>query len=143
MASTSAFDAIGHAKTTEQSIDAVKPGVTALRGGGTAVLVGLPYGPAASIPTWDILRGKTFTGTLAGHSRPDRDFPMYVRWFKEGRLPLDLLVTRRYKLDQINEAVDALREGRDRRTRHPRVLAPRSETMAWWYPTSRPISTKR
>ncbi len=106
-----AFDAIGHAKTTEQSIDAVKPGVTALRGGGTAVLVGLPYGPAASIPIWDILRGKTFTGTLSGHSRPDRDFPMYVRWFKEGRLPLDLLVTRRYKLDQINEAVEALTKG--------------------------------
>jgi Zn-dependent alcohol dehydrogenase len=36
---------------------------------------------------------------------------MYVRWFKEGRLPLDLLVTRRYTLDQINEAVDALAKG--------------------------------
>lgn len=106
-----AFDAIGHARTTEQSIDAVKPGVTALRSGGTAVLVGLPYGPAANIPTWEILRGKTFTGTLSGNSRPDRDFPMYVRWFKEGRLPLDLLVTRRYKLDQINDAVEALSNG--------------------------------
>jgi S-(hydroxymethyl)glutathione dehydrogenase/alcohol dehydrogenase len=36
---------------------------------------------------------------------------MYVRWFKEGRLPLDLLVTRRYKLDQINEAYEALKNG--------------------------------
>lgn len=105
------FDAIGVARTTEQSIDVVKAGVTALRDGGMAVLVGLPYGPPANIPTWDILRGKTFRGSIGGSSRPDRDFPMYVRWFKDGRLPLDLLVTRRYKLDQINEAVDALAKG--------------------------------
>jgi Zn-dependent alcohol dehydrogenase len=106
-----AFDAIGLAKTTEQSIDAVRPGVTALRDGGTAVLVGLPYGPEAKVPMWDILRGKTLRGSIGGSSRPDRDFPMYVRWFKEGRLPLDLLVTRRYRLDQINEAVEALHNG--------------------------------
>jgi Zn-dependent alcohol dehydrogenase len=60
---------------------------------------------------WDILRGKTLRGSIGGSSRPDRDFPMYVRWFKDGRLPLDLLVTRRYKLDQINEAVEALHNG--------------------------------
>jgi Zn-dependent alcohol dehydrogenase len=36
---------------------------------------------------------------------------MFLRWFQEGRLPLDLLVTRRYKLDQINEACGALERG--------------------------------
>jgi Zn-dependent alcohol dehydrogenase len=36
---------------------------------------------------------------------------MFVRWFREGRLPLDRLVTQRYTLDQINEARDALAHG--------------------------------
>jgi Zn-dependent alcohol dehydrogenase len=36
---------------------------------------------------------------------------MFVRWFKEGRLPLDELVTRRYRLEQINEACEALAHG--------------------------------
>ena len=36
---------------------------------------------------------------------------MFVRWFREGRLPLDRLATRRYTLEQINEACDALAHG--------------------------------
>ena len=41
----------------------------------------------------------------------ERDLPMFVRWFREGRLPLDRLVTRRYTLDQINDACHALAHG--------------------------------
>jgi S-(hydroxymethyl)glutathione dehydrogenase/alcohol dehydrogenase len=36
---------------------------------------------------------------------------MYVDWFKRGKLPLDKLVSRRFTLDQINEACDALERG--------------------------------
>ena len=36
---------------------------------------------------------------------------MFVRWFREGRLPLNQLVTRRYTLDQINDACTALAHG--------------------------------
>jgi hypothetical protein len=36
---------------------------------------------------------------------------LLVRWFKQGKLPLDRLVTRRYTLEQINEACDALASG--------------------------------
>jgi Zn-dependent alcohol dehydrogenase len=55
--------------------------------------------------------GKIFRGAPGGSCRPDRDLPMFVRWFREGRLPLDRLVTRRYTLDQINDACDALAHG--------------------------------
>ena len=47
-----------------------------------------------------------------GDCRPDRDFPLFVRWYREGKLKLDELVTRRYPLEQINEAVDDLEQGR-------------------------------
>ena len=34
-----------------------------------------------------------------GASVPERDFPMYLRWHREGKWPLDKQVTRQYKLD--------------------------------------------
>jgi Zn-dependent alcohol dehydrogenase len=34
-----------------------------------------------------------------------------VRWYREGRFPLDKLVSRRYKLEQINEALSDLERG--------------------------------
>ena len=39
------------------------------------------------------------------------DFPEFVRWYKEGMLDLDALVTKRWTLDQINEGVADLRAG--------------------------------
>lgn len=106
-----AFDAIGVRTTMEQILAAARPGVIGLRDGGTAVLVGVPHGDPPSIAMREIFGGKIYRGAPGGTSRPDRDFPMYVRWFKEGKLPLDLLVSRRYPLDQINEACAALERG--------------------------------
>ena len=38
--------------------------------------------------------------------------PNYIEWFKEGKLPLEKLVSTRYdNLDQINEGVRALENG--------------------------------
>jgi S-(hydroxymethyl)glutathione dehydrogenase/alcohol dehydrogenase len=36
---------------------------------------------------------------------------MYVGWFLDGKLPLDLLVSQRYRLEQVNEACEALERG--------------------------------
>ena len=46
-----------------------------------------------------------------GASFPDTDFPMYLRWHQEGKFPLDRLITRRYGLEQINEACHDLHAG--------------------------------
>ena len=40
-----------------------------------------------------LFRGKVYRGAPGGCSIPDRDFPLLVRWFKEGKMPLDLMVT--------------------------------------------------
>jgi Zn-dependent alcohol dehydrogenase len=53
---------------------------------------------------------RQFRGSL-GAAYPERDFELYLRWHREGKFPLDKLITRRYTLDQINEACDALRAG--------------------------------
>jgi Zn-dependent alcohol dehydrogenase len=105
------FDAIGLGQTTEQMLAATRPGVNGLKDGGTAVLVGVPHGNPPTINPRDLFVGKIFRGAPGGSCRPDRDLPMFVRWFKEGRLPLEQLVTRRYTLEQINDACDALARG--------------------------------
>jgi Zn-dependent alcohol dehydrogenase len=105
------FDAIGLGSTTEQMLAATRPGMNGLKNGGTAVLVGVPHGTPPTINPRDMFVGKIFRGAPGGSCRPDRDLPMFVRWFREGRLPLDQLITRRYRLDQINDACEALAHG--------------------------------
>ena len=105
------FDAIGLGSTTEQMLAATRPGMNGLKDGGTAVLVGVPHGTPPTINPRDMFVGKIFRGAPGGSCRPDRDLPMFVRWFREGRLPLDQLITRRYRLDQINDACEALAHG--------------------------------
>ncbi len=106
-----AFDAIGVQKTMEQVLPMARPGIGGLQEGGTAILVGVPQ-TTATLNMRDLFSARTYRGTIGGSSRPDVDFPMYVDWFKQGKLPLELLVTERFKLDQINEACHALETGK-------------------------------
>ena len=55
---------------------------------------------------------KRFIGSLGGSGVPERDFPRFLAWHREGKLDLDSLVTARYALDEINEATQALKAGR-------------------------------
>ena len=106
-----AFDTIGVKVTTEQILSSVRAGGPgADNRGGTAVLVGIP-GPEMTIDPNLFVRGqRSYLGSL-GAARPLRDFETFLRLYREGKFPLDRLVTRRYSLSQINEACDALRAG--------------------------------
>ena len=52
-----------------------------------------------------------YRGAPGGIGWPERDYPRYVQWYREGKLPLDLLVSKRYSLDEVNEGVTALKNG--------------------------------
>ena len=106
-----AFDAIGVGQTMEQILQMARARLPGEREGGVAVLVGVPHGPMPTLPMHMLFGGKVYRGAPGGCSIPDRDFPLLVRWFKDGKFPLDLMVTRRYTLEQINEACDALARG--------------------------------
>jgi Zn-dependent alcohol dehydrogenase len=105
------FDCIGVRKTMEQILPAARTGVLGKRTGGTAVLVGVPQTPAELNMVDMLINEKKYIGSIGGSCRPDRDFPMFLRWFREGDLDLNAMVTTRYTLDQINEATDALSSG--------------------------------
>jgi Zn-dependent alcohol dehydrogenase len=106
-----AFDAIGLAKTTEQVILAARGRQIWEREGGTAVVIGVPHGAPAQPEMMQIAAGKVYRGAPGGIGWPERDYPRYVEWYQQGKLPLDLLVSTRYTLEQINEGVDALANG--------------------------------
>ena len=106
-----AFDAIGVRQTNEQILPATRGGGPgADNHGGMAVLIGIP-GPEMTLdPRMFVLQQRQFRGSL-GATYPEKDFATFLRWHSEGKFLLDKLITRRYKLDDINEACDALEAG--------------------------------
>ncbi|MEO5986473.1 MAG: alcohol dehydrogenase, partial [Candidatus Limnocylindria bacterium] len=55
--------------------------------------------------------GKQVRGSNYGSAVPQRDFPMIASAYLAGDLPLDLLVTERIGLDQLDDAFAAMRRG--------------------------------
>lgn len=105
-----AFDAIGVRVTNEQILPAVRGGGSgADNHGGMAVLIGIPQQEMTLDPRL-FMAQRTYRGSL-GATYPEKDFETFLRLHQEGKFPLDKLVTRRYKLEQINEACDALEGG--------------------------------
>ncbi len=100
------FVTVGVKGATEQAVKLMK------RNGGT-VLVGMPpSGVHATIdPAWLAADGQRILGSKMGSARPVVDVPKIVALYREGRLKLDELVTGRYPLERINEAVASARSG--------------------------------
>jgi len=108
-----AIDAVGLPETQEQILRAVRPGFSGRSRGGTALLIGITPPNAKAILDTNLFAGsRSFTRTSGGDCKPERDFPIFIRWYQTGKLKLDELVTSRYKLEQINQAVDDLEHGR-------------------------------
>lgn len=81
---------------------------------GRVILVGVPAKNARhpSFYTLPLHFKKVLTGSEGGDCRPEMDIPKLVRLCQAGRLSFDGLVSKRYRLDQINEAIDDLKHGR-------------------------------
>ena len=105
------FDCIGIKQTMEQIVPACRSGHFGADKGGTAVLVGVPGTPVELNAIDILINEKGFIGSFGGSCSPERDFPTFLKWHKEGDLDLESMVTERYKIDQINEAVQALQNG--------------------------------
>jgi S-(hydroxymethyl)glutathione dehydrogenase / alcohol dehydrogenase len=92
---------------------AAEQAISLLRKQGAAVIVGMPpVGVNATFdPGWLAADGQRILGSKMGGARLPIDVPMIVELYREGRLKLDELVTGRYSLDQINDAIASSRSG--------------------------------
>jgi S-(hydroxymethyl)glutathione dehydrogenase/alcohol dehydrogenase len=54
---------------------------------------------------------KQIRGTIFGSLNPRADIPKLLGLYREGQLKLDELITKRYRLDDINEGYEAMRSG--------------------------------
>jgi len=88
------------------------------RRGGTTVTAGLPPPEAALAVNVVSLVGeeRTLKGSYIGTCVPSRDIPRYVALYRQGRLPVDRLLSGVIALDDINAAFDALHDGKAVRT---------------------------
>ena len=106
------FDTVGLRITNEQILPSVRGGGSGAENiGGMAVLVGMPGKEMTLDPGHFMFHQRQFRGSL-GATYPDRDFSMYLRLYEDCKLPLEELITKEYKLDDINEACDDLEKGR-------------------------------
>jgi S-(hydroxymethyl)mycothiol dehydrogenase len=93
--------------------EAARAAFLCTRARGAAVLIGIPAAdavlelPALSIPRLE----RRVLGSLYGSSRAERDFPLLLDLYRDGRLPLDRLVSRRLPLAAVQEGVAAMRDG--------------------------------
>ena len=79
---------------------------------GKVTLVGVPRkGSNINIYSLSLHFGKRLSGSHGGEAVPNEDIPRYHNLFNVGRLKLQELITNRYSLDQINEAVSGMRKG--------------------------------
>ena len=99
------FEALGMKSTSEQAF-------RMLRTSGMATIIGMvPEGEVLEIAADDLLNDKVLRGSNMGSNSFRRDMPRYVDFYLNGKLKLDDMISRRIKLDQINEAFDEMKGG--------------------------------
>ncbi len=100
------FVAVGEASVINQAWDCLAPA-------GTCVLIGLPpSGSTVTFDTWALQHGeRVMRGCKYGSARTWEDFPRMVELYMAGKLKIDELITRRFSLEEANEAFRALAEG--------------------------------
>jgi S-(hydroxymethyl)glutathione dehydrogenase/alcohol dehydrogenase len=105
-----AFEAIGLKKAAEQAFDCLRPG-------GTATIVGMiPVGQKIELDGPAFLRERRVQGCSMGSNRFKVDMPKYVDFYLQGRLRLDEMITRRGRLEDVNDAFRAMKAGEVTRT---------------------------
>jgi S-(hydroxymethyl)glutathione dehydrogenase/alcohol dehydrogenase len=104
------FECIGLKIAAEQCFDCIRPG-------GTATVVGMiPVGQKVELDGPMFLREKKIQGCSMGSNRFKVDMPRYIELYRQGRLMLDEMITRRGKLEDVNEAFRAMKAGEVSRT---------------------------
>jgi Zn-dependent alcohol dehydrogenase len=101
-----AFVAVGSSRAITQSSQMT-------RKGGVTVIVGMPANQDAmfTLNADHLTEGRSVVGSLVGSTRLSVDIPRLIELYQQGRLKLDELITRRYPLHEINQAIESMERG--------------------------------
>lgn len=99
-------EAAGHPGAFETAVQITAPG-------GTTVTVGLPAPEAQAeiTPLTLTAEARTIIGSYLGSAVPSRDIPVYADLWRQGKLPVQELVSAEIDLEDINGAMDTLADG--------------------------------
>ena len=99
---------------TVGSVAAIRQGFSMTGPRGTAIIIGLP--PAKDTITLSPLEfikdERMLAGGFMGSTRPSIDIPKLVDLYQAGYLKLDELITGRYPIEKINEAIESVEMGK-------------------------------
>ncbi len=104
---------VDFAFVTAGSGKAIDLAMKIMRRGGALVVVGMPANGVATPLELGYLAaaGQRILGSKMGSIRPREDIPEMVRLYEEGQLMLAEMISGRYRLEQINDAIDDFRAG--------------------------------
>ena len=93
--------------------DTIKLAYRITRRGGTTVIVGAGrIDDEVSFSALELFyQARNLMGCVYGSADPDRDFPMLVDLYRTGRLDLDQLISRRIRLEDVNDAFERMEAG--------------------------------
>lgn len=96
------------------SVRALELAYRITRRGGTTVTAGLPPPTATfALPAVNLVaEERTLKGSYIGTCVPSRDIPRYIGLYRQGRLPVNRLMSGTLKLEEINRGFDLLHEGK-------------------------------
>lgn len=81
--------------------------------GGTVVVIGnARFGEKVTFDPRELNMGKRILGTWGGDNVPDKDFPVYCQLVATGKLSLKPLISKTYRLKDINAAINDLEAGK-------------------------------
>ena len=100
-------EAVGRPETYEQAFYARDLA-------GRVVLVGVPTPDVElTLPLLEIFgRGGALKSSWYGDCLPERDFPMLVDLYKQGRFPLEEFITEKIGLNEVEKAFDTMKGGK-------------------------------
>jgi len=99
------FEALGLKKTAEQAFRMLRPS-------GTATIIGMvPEGQTIEVSGKDLLYDRKLQGSNMGSNHFRVDMPRFIDFYLNGKLKLDDMISRRLRLEQINEAFEDMKRG--------------------------------
>jgi len=101
-----AVDSAGRTQTIETAFNSVR------RNGGLCVFASHPSaGEKIQIDPYELICGKQIRGSWGGESDPDRDVSRFIDFYNTGKLPLNKMISHKFNLKEINNALSELVQG--------------------------------